>query len=185
MNRKLPAIATAIAIVCLTGCGGGGGGTSDSSSTPNGYWTMNAYRYVDGGYSAASTTTQGYTSAAVSTATLTTNDLSNGAYSGSVVSFLFLGTAPGVYTLVPDQATLINTPAAANPMVVQIVVGAAVTTGSTQYTAASGQVTVSLDVAGKYHFTSIGALPMTKTLDVKGGVVGAPATMSLTVFDAD
>jgi hypothetical protein len=184
MNKNILSPAAALALASLVACGGGSSGT-DTSATPNGYWTMGTHRYVDGGYSAASTTAQGFTADAVSTATLSTNEANNGAYSGSVVSFLFLGTAAGVYTVVADEATLINTPAASNPMVVQAVVGAAVATGSTQYTAASGQVTVTLDSAGKFHFSSVGTLPTVKTLDVHGGVSGAPAALTLSVFDAD
>ncbi len=63
-------------------------------------------------------------------------------------------------------------------------VGVATTTGSSQYTASAGQVHVTRDTSGKYHFTSVAAMTAAKTLDVLGGVAGAPAAMTLTIVDA-
>ncbi len=148
---------------------------------------MNAYTYANGGFSAQSTGRVGdrpVTVVAVSTATMAGGDASNGAYSGSALTFSFAGTTPGTYTVVKDKATFIAADPLTNPIVVESNVGIGVTTGATLYTAASGQVTISKDTAGKFHFDSVAALPAAKTLDVLGGVAGAPAAMALTIHDA-
>jgi hypothetical protein len=148
---------------------------------------MDSHTFVNGGFSSQSTSTIGsrpITVAVVSTATLAGGDASNGAYSGSSLSFSFVANGAGTYHLVPDTASLLASDPATNPMMVQSNVGIAVTTGATQYTVGSGQITVMLDGAGKYHFDSAGTLPTTKTLDVLGGVAGAPPAMALTVHDA-
>lgn len=148
---------------------------------------MDSFNYVDGGFSSQSTATIGgkaVTVVVVSTATIAGGDTRNGAYSGGSLSFSFLGTAGGTYTIAPSKAALVSADPATNPIVVESNVGVAVTTGSTLYTAASGQVTVTLDANGKYHFASVAPLSTTKTLDVLGGVAGAPASMALTIHDA-
>jgi hypothetical protein len=50
--------------------------------------------------------------------------------------------------------------------------------------ASSGQIHVTRDTSGTYHFNSVAAMPAAKTVDVLGGVTGAPATMTLTITDA-
>lgn len=186
MNKTLGKTLAVVASVMLASCGGGG---SDSSSTtpPTSYWTMNSFTYVDGGFSSQSTASIGgkpVTVVVVSTATLAGGDTSNGAYSGGSLSFSFLGTTGGTYNVVASKATLVSADPATNPIVVESNVGVAVTTGSTLYTAASGQVTVTPDASGKYHFASVAPMASTKTLDVLGGVAGAPASMALTIHDA-
>lgn len=181
--RKALAVAAA---VMLASCGGGGSDGS-SSTSPTSYWTMDSFNYVDGGFSSQATASiagKPVTVVAVSTATIAGGDTSNGAYSGGSLSFSIVGAAGGTYNVVPSKTALVSADPATNPIVVESNVGAAVTTGSTLYTAASGQVTVTLDANGKYHFASVAPLATTKTLDVLGGVAGAPASMTLTIHDA-
>lgn len=173
-------------ILLLSSCGGGG---NDEASAPaaTSYWTMDAYAYRNGGNSATSTAAIGalpVTVVAVSTASLNGGDKSNGAFSGSALSFSFKGTAAGIYQVVASKAALVAADPATLSIFVESTVGIAVTTGSTLYAASSGQVQVTVDSAGKFHFASVGALPAAKTQDVLGGVVGAPASMNLTVHDA-
>jgi hypothetical protein len=190
--KTIPKLLGAIACAALISCGGGGDGGSSPSpnapAAPTSYWTMNAYSYTNGFFSSQTTSTlsngKQLTVAAISTATLSGGDTTNGAYSGSALTLSFLGSAPGTYNIVGDQSTLINSLPSANPIYVESNVGVAVTTGATLYAATSGQITVTRDSAGKFHFSSVTALPTTKRLDVLGGVAGAPATMNLTIHDA-
>jgi len=188
MNNPLSKTLALIASVALAACGGGSDSSSDPvAATPSSYWTMDSHTYVNGGFSSQTTSTVGsrqITVAAISTATLAGGDTSNGAYSGSALSISFVAKGAGTYTVVPDTAALLASDPATNPMVVQSNVGIGVTTGATLYTASTGQVTVIVDSAGKYHFDSVGTLPTAKTIDVLGGVAGAPGSMALTVHDA-
>jgi hypothetical protein len=174
-------------IAILAACGGGGD-DGGSSTPPASYWTLDAHTFVNGGNSAVTTNLTGprpLTVAAVSTATLEGGDKSNGAYSGSSISFSFAGTTAGVYQVTADKRALLNTSdLTTRPIVVESNVGIAVTTGSTLYRASAGQVQVTIDSAGKYHFDSVGPITTDKTLDVNGGVIGAPASMALVIHDA-
>ena len=187
MNRTRThgkALAVAAAVI-LASCGGGG--SDNSTNAPTSYWTMDSYSYVDGGISSQSTAAiagKSVTVVAVSTATLDGGDKSNGAYSGGALTFSFLGTSGGTYNIVPSKAALVSANPATNPIVVESNVGVAVTTGSSLYTAISGQVTVTLDSSGKAHFASVAPLATTKTLDVLGGVASSPAGMTLSIHDA-
>lgn len=174
------------AAFALASCGGGGG-DSTPTAAPTSFWTTNSFQYVNGGFSAQSTSSTAgrpLTIVAVSTATLAGGDTTNGAYSGSSITFAFVGSGAGTYTAVKDDATLVNSDPAVRLIRVQVVVGTGTNTGSTQYTATDGQVAVTQDSAGKYHFSSVGSLPTFKTFDIQGGVAGAPATMALLVRDA-
>jgi hypothetical protein len=177
------------AAMTLTACGGGGSDSSSSgSSDSSSYWTMDSHNYVNGGYSAVSTSSSTgtlVTTAVVSTATLNGGDNSNGAYSGSALTFAFKGSpVDGIYTVVPDRASFVAADVATAPILVDVMVGVAVNTGSTQYTASSGKVYVTRDTSGGYHFSSVAAIPAAKTVDVLGGVAGAPTSMALTIVDA-
>ena len=156
------------------------------------YWTMDGYTYENGGNSAQKATTLSTPGcgevpmviAIVSTATLSGGDTKNGAYSGSAVTFDLLGASPGIYNLVPSEEVLIESNPANHPIYMTTQIGVGVNTGSSVYTATSGQVKVSQDSAGKYHFDTVTPLTVSKTQDVLGGVAGAPATMTLTIVDA-
>lgn len=186
MKKHLLKLITLASIVVLASCGGGDNGSSVAPAASS-FWTMDAYSYQDGGYSATSTSVIGtspVTVAVVSTATLDGGDTANGAFSGSSISFSFVGTTAGIYQVVPSKTALVTADPTTLPIVVESTVGVAVTTGSTLYTASSGQVKVSIDSAGKFHFDSVGSLPTAKTLDVSGGVAGAHGSMSLTIHNA-
>nr|WP_145549822.1 hypothetical protein [Variovorax boronicumulans] len=186
MKRRFILHAVALAVpVLLAACGGGDDGGEDTPSVTN-YWTMDTYRYLSGGNSATATTTIGdrpRTVAVISTATTSGGDQANGKFSGSALTFSFNGTGAGVYTVVPSKAALSADGVVANAVVVEVNVGIAVTTGSTLYTASSGTVRVTVGDGGVLHFDAQ-AVPMARTLDVLGGVEGAPATMTLEVHDA-
>ena len=180
-RRSVAVLATA----ALTGCGGGG--SDPQAPAPTSYWTMNAYQYVTGGSSISRTTVSDrpFTIAVISTATPAGGDVSNGAYSGSALAFSFIGSLPGTYSVARDREALIASSTSTNAILVQSTVGTAVTTGSTQYAATAGQVVVTLDNTGKYRFSSVGTLVAAKTLEVGGGVAGAPPSMTLTIHDAN
>lgn len=186
MKRRFILHAVALAVpVLLAACGGGGDGDDNTTPSATNFWTMDTYRYLSGGISSTATTTIGgrpRTVAAISTATTSGGDQANGKFSGSALLFSFNGTGAGVYTVVPSKAALVADDVVANAMVVEVAVGVAVTTGGTFYTASSGTVTVTV-VDGKLHFDAT-AIPMARTLDVVGGVEGAPATMRLEIEDA-
>jgi hypothetical protein len=179
-------------IVLLSICAGtlaacGGGGSDSTTAAPTSYWTMDSHTYVDGGVSSQSTGAIGgkpLTVVAVSTATTDGGDQSNGTYSGSALTFSFLGTSAGTYNIVPSKAALVAADSATNPILVESNIGIAVTTGSSLYTATAGQVVVTFDATGKAHFATVAPLATTKTLDVLGGVVGSPPAMTLTIHDA-
>lgn len=188
MNTIIRAgIVTLIATV-LASCGGGDTETSSNSSDPTSYWKMDSYEYINGGNSAVTSsgiTGALVTTAVISTATLSGGDSSNGIYSGSALTFTFKGSpVTGVYTVVPTRTAFVAADATTAPILVDVTVGIARTTGSSQYTASSGQVQVTRDTSGTYHFTGVAAMPTTKTLDVLGGVAGAPSTMALSIVDA-
>jgi hypothetical protein len=48
----------------------------------------------------------------------------------------------------------------------------------------TGEVHVTRDSAGSSHFSTVGAVPANKKIDVLGGVSGAPQSMMLSVQDA-
>lgn len=185
-NIRLGLLVLATAV--LSACGGGGSSSSSSGTNPASYWTMDSHHYINGGNSAVSTSSGTgtlVTTAVVSTATLSGGDSSNGAYSGSALTFAFKGTSvTGIYTVVPDRAAFLAADVSTAPMLVEITVGVATTTGSSQYAATSGQVQVTRDTSGGYHFATVAAMPTTKRLDMLGGVAGAPAAMALTIVDA-
>ncbi|RRS01194.1 hypothetical protein EIP75_21710 [Aquabacterium soli] len=191
MKRALEILLLATAAAVLTACGGGGNAPEvkvQSRPTATSYWTMDANNYVNGG-NTAQTTNSGtgtlVTTVVVSTATLNGGDQSNGAYSGSSISFVFKGTPPdGIYTLVQDQAAFLAADPLTAPMLVTVNVGVAVTTGSSQYTAQSGTIHVTRGSDAVYHFTTVAPVFATKTLDVSGGVAGAPNVMTLNIADA-
>jgi hypothetical protein len=177
------------AAMTLSACGGGGSDSSGSrSSNPSSYWTMDSHNYVSGGHSAVSTSSSTgtlVTTAVVSTATLSGGDNSNDAYSGSALTFAFKGSPPdGLYTVVPDSASFVAADVAMAPILVDVTIGVAVNTGSSQYAASSGKVYVTRDTSGGYHFSSVAAMAAAKTVDVLGGVAGAPTSMTLTIVDA-
>jgi hypothetical protein len=170
----------------VASCGGGGGG-GESSSTPASFWSMDGHTYTSGGYSTQSDGALGghpVTIAVVSTATLAGDDKSNGAYSGSALTFSFAGGVPGTFNVVKDKATFVSADPSTSPILVESNIGIAVTTGATLYTATSGQVAITRNADGKLHFDSVTALPADKTLDVSGGISGAPRTMALTIHNA-
>lgn len=175
------------ATLALAACGGGGGDGGGGSSAPTSYWMMNSFTYVNGGTSAQTSNVVGgqvQTAVAVSTATANGGDKSNGAYSGSSLSFVIKSTAPGTYNVVSSVQAMANVPSSMNPIYVQCLVGANTTTGSTLYAASTGQVIVTVDSNGKLHFRTDAAIPTAKLLDTQGGVAGAPTTMNLTIVDA-
>ena len=188
MNKIILAGIVTLATAILTACGGGDTASSSNSSDPTSYWKMDAYEYINGGNSAVTTssiTGVPVTTAAISTATLSGGDSSNGIYSGSALTFTFKGTpVTGVYSVVSSRTAFVAADVSTAPIFVEATVGIARTTGSSQYAASSGQVQVTRDTSGTYHFTSVAAMPTTKTLDVLGGVAGAPSTMALSIVDA-
>jgi len=188
MTKIFRAGVVTLATAILAACGGGGTESTSSGPSPTSYWTMDSHTYTNGGNSAVSTSSTAgvlVTTAAISTATLSGGDKSNGAYSGSALTFAFKRTPPtGVYTVVPDRAAFLAADVATAPILVDVTVGVATTTGSTQYTASSGTVHVTRDTSGTYHFSSVAAMPAAKTVDVLGGVAGAPSTMTLAIVDA-
>lgn len=176
------------AALVLAACGGGGGDSTPAAGGATSWWTLDTHTYVNGGNSAQTvgSGSDPITVAVISTATTAGGDTSNGAYSGSSLSFSFKGTSAGTYVVAPDRATFVSTPASANLIFVEATVGIAVTTGSSVYTASSGSVQVSRDGAGKYHFDTdtVVGIPTARTMDLLGGVAGAPNTMRLIVRDA-
>ena len=164
------------------GSGGTGGTGSTGGTTATSYWTMDARNYVNSGKSSQQTSTinnRPYTVVVASTE----NDTGNGAYSGSSLSIQMVGTGAGTYTVVSDTNVLLNADPATMPIYIQAGVGTGVATGSTFYVATSGQVSVTVDNAGKYHFTAAQAIPTAKSTEVGGGVDGAPASMALVMQD--
>jgi hypothetical protein len=201
MNSLIRCATTAlISGSILVACGGAGADntgpvqntslTGDSPQQPvadSNRWSMDSYTYLNGGDSTQRTSPvsgKPLTVVVVSTATMaggTDVNGSNEKYAGSALIFSFLGNAPGLYRIVPDTQTLLQADPASLPMQIQSDVGIGLSTGASHYNAMGGQVLVTQDSAGKYHFKSVGALPTNKTLSVLGGVPGAPATMALTV----
>lgn len=173
----------------LSACGGGGGGGDGEASRPSSYWSMDGYVYVNGGHSATTTTPRDSAGnviqlTATSTATVSGGDSSNGSYSGSAVNFMYYPLGAGTYTVVSSREVLVATPPTSRAIFVETTVGVATTSGSTQYQSRSGgSVSISVDSAGSYHFATPSPLLMGKHLEVGGGIVGAPASMELSLFD--
>ena len=190
MRNPFLSLCAAMGTVLLISCGGGGGGSAPVTAAPlapTSFWTMDSIKYVNGGFSSQSSSSNGgknLTIAVVSTATLAGGDQNNGAFSGSTLSFAFVDGGTGTYNVVPNLSALINGTATTSPISVEVNVGTAVTTGSSLYAAVSGQITVTRDSAGKFRFDSLGTIPTSKKLSVAGGVSGSLPTMMLTIKDA-
>jgi len=188
MKTILRATLVTLTAAVLTACGGGGGGSSDGEADASSYWTLDEYEYLNGHYSASSSSDasgETVTTYVVSTATMAGGDTSNGAYSGSSLAFILKGSPDaGVFTVVPDRQTFLDTDVSVAPIVVEATVGINTTTGASQYRATSGSVEVSVDESGDLHFSSVGSLPATKAMDVQGGVDDAPASTTLEIVDA-
>ena len=144
MKTPLLAPVAIVSTALLIACGGGGGGVAPlvtAPPAPTSFWTMDSFTYVNGGFSSQSTSINGgknLTVAVVSTATLAGGDQKNGAFSGSSLSFAFVGGRAGTYNIVPNLSTLINGTTTTSPTSVEVNVGTAVTTGSSLYSATSG-----------------------------------------------
>lgn len=171
----------------VAACGGGASPvTAPAAVLPASYWKMDAYVYPNGFHSE----TQSGTLGALPTTVVTIASTSvhgvadgNGAYSGSSLRFTFSGTSAGDYNVVPDAAAFIASNPADSPILVTSLIGQASGTGTSQYTASSGQVRVSIDSAGKYHFQRFNTLNMSKTDSTGGGVAGSPLIMALDIKD--
>jgi len=184
MKRTLLTILPALALAsALNACGGGGGDDNPGSS---GYWQMDSHRYVSGGNSASTfNPATGVTAAAVSTATASGGNGSDGAFSGSALTLAFKGApTDGVYSVVPNLSAVIASGDASPSIQVGVTIGIDTTTGYSRYDASSGKIRVTKDSRGTYHFASVNPIPTTKTLDVLQGVPGAPGAMTLTIVDA-
>ncbi|MDO4905803.1 MAG: hypothetical protein Q4A16_09720 [Lautropia sp.] len=154
----------------------------------NSYWTMDGYRYPNGGYSHQQDGQAGdkkFKTLAISTASMSGGtDTGNGPFTGSVLAVLLSDSTPGSYTITNDKLAVVDGHGRAKLMHLEVHIGTGVTTGSTLYTATSGTVDVTLDAAGKLHLTTPSPLPTVKTLDTLGGVQGAPDQMMLNIHNA-
>lgn len=192
-------LATVVALSSiLVACGGGGGDGSSSvsdtdsagtppSSTSASYWTMDGYKYLNGGDSVGSTVPSPTPSdtrmigiRTVST-TAVNPDLSNGVFSGGTVQVVYVANGAGTYTVLPSMDALLAATGTSNAVAIQSLVGTYQSTGSTVYSATGGTVDITFDAAGKPHFSSEGALSTTKTQDLNDGVPSAPSSMKLTL----
>lgn len=188
--RRLSLVALASGLL-LSACGGDGSGGSPAPAVaaplPTSSWKMDAFLFPNGFNSETRSsiiTGLQTTVAVVSSSSVNGVDDGNGAYSGSSLSFTFRGISPGTYNVVQDNATFIASSPANSPIVVTSMIGQGTTTGSNQYTASTGQVTVTKDSAGKFHFQSVSPLTTSKTVSSGGGVAGSPAFMMLDIKDA-
>lgn len=124
MTKILRAGVLMAAAAVLTACGGGGSSSNSSGTIPTSYWTMDSFQYNNGGNSSVSTNPSNgvpVTTAVISTATLSGGDKSNGAYSGSALTFAFKGTpAGGIYTVVPNRAAFVAADPATAPILVDV-----------------------------------------------------------------
>jgi hypothetical protein len=200
-------------LALLVGCGGGDGGNAPAASsdggnapltssnggasndngngivapdatTSTGYWTMGSYTYTNDGTAAHTVGEFPSPPASAYTVLVTAGYGNDGIYSGSGLSISFMGTGPGIYTVVPDLVAFATARPAAVAFVM-ITVGAATSTGAAGYTATSGQIVVTVDANGKPHISTEGPLTMTKkpSMDVLGGIPGSPDTMTLDIHD--
>lgn len=160
------------------------------------FWTVDQYRYVAGGHTHTQVSQLGerpFTVWNTSTATLgggTDRGQANGAFTGSLVQFLFSGTEGGTFRVVPNQQALWEALSAGiKAVLVELHVGTAApglgsTAGSAMYYASGGRVEIRRDADGKYRFSSVGGLPVAKVVETLGGIAGgSPDTMTLTLHD--
>ena len=161
---------------------------------PVSYWKMDNYVYPNGFHSETQFSTIGAlpTTVVIITSTAVNGVADgNGAYSGSSLSFTFGGTSAGDFNVVPDAAAFIASNPADHPMLVTSLIGQATSMGTSQYIATNGQIRVSIDGSGKYHFQRISPLTMSKTQNPKpktqntdGGVAESPLIITLDIKDA-
>lgn len=160
------------------------------------FWTVDQYRYVAGGHAhtqVSQLSERPVTIWNTSTATLgggTDRGHANGAFTGSVVQFLFSGTEGGTFRVVPNSLAFGQAlETGARVVLVELHVGTAApglgaTAGSAMYYASGGQVEIRRDADGKYRFSSVGSLPVAKVVETLGGIAGgSPDTMTLTLND--
>jgi uncharacterized repeat protein (TIGR02543 family) len=153
----------------------------DTSS--NSYWTMDSYTYTSSVDSVQTHVGELYGSGMESFSVQT-----NSAYTAGGLDILFNRGSPGIYTVVPNLAVAMAAvpPGTTPPPMMQVGCGVGHNeTGVSNYTASSGQVQVTQTSDGKYHYTSVGSLPTTKTTlnGVGNGLPGASQTMSLTLHN--
>lgn len=120
----------------------------------------------------------------------TANDTSNGAFSGSGLNFTHTLQGSGVYrvTTLTEVITADSEDETAKLIVINGTVGTGTNTGTTGYGSSenNGFVIAVVDDAGLYHFSTDQPLTLDQTLEVDGGVEGAPASFALemtNIFD--
>ena len=139
--------------------------------------------YGFGGTSSYSSGAKTYTDGIFSNVNLSNISDGNGAYTGSNIQISIQGTLPGIYQVVPTIGALVGADPSTKPVFVQVGMGSAAASASA-YTATAGQVTVTIDSSGTYHYSSGGiAMARTDSLAFNGGIPGAPATMTLKIVD--
>jgi hypothetical protein len=213
MNKILHLLLMALTAVSLAACGDGGGGDSadgpsgevstlptpvdspPATTSSESFWTMDGYTYLNGGFGAdtihpnASRNTFEAVSV-ITTETLSGGDQSNGRYSGSNLNFSFLASgastyAVGTYNVIGSRSGgVFGTLPAERAIDVSVTVGTNVTTGAVMYRAQQGQIELTVGVDGKPRFSSKGPITITKSIEVAGGIPGAPQTMTLNVKNA-
>lgn len=191
-TKPVTADCTVVVTFAIIGSGSGSGSVDNGS-----YWTMDGYTYLnDGavGRIGASTLldpTNPADGRLQTVAMLTTGETDtskSGPYPGGGLVIHFIGSGPGVYNIVPDTAALVAADPATAPMTVMSDIGTlSAERCAFGYNAVSGKVQVTRTTDGVYHFTSVGSLPTTKSVDALAGpncALVPAATMSLTIHDA-
>ncbi|MEE9326136.1 MAG: hypothetical protein V3U71_02495 [Cocleimonas sp.] len=108
-------------------------------------------------------------------------DRSNGDFSGSGVSIAHSLQGSGSYTIEENTTDLITS--LSNKVITLTVTAGTINSplAATSYKAISGTVEVTVDNNGKYHFSIVSPITLTKAIDVGTGVPNAPDTFSFTM----
>lgn len=189
---ELKACVLVASALFLSSCGGGDsepvpGGDSNSGTTPT--FTLDSFSY-----STSAAQTDAGTSGSLGFLTVSSDraDNSNEAYAGAALTITHSLTGAGTYSVLSntDFAAFNRSNSTAKALTATLTAGTENSPlAETIYTSASASsVSVTVDAAGKYHFTSENPLAFDRGIGFGTGLPNAPTMMSVemtNLYDID